>query len=381
MTHRSAHHTVPALERIACDIALQRLADEWDELLADSAAPTIFLTWAWVDAWRSTIGTDCALASVAARDPATGRLLGVAPFVIDERAHPQRPAHRALSFIGSGMAAPDHLDLVVRRGHEAVVAPALWAAASRQADADVHDFDGVRDGSLLAAAALRRADDLPRFAKPAPCPFIELPETWEAYEGSLGRHLRHSLRRHARKLERDADGRSSCRLATEPEDVEATISALGRFHEQGGRLLRDFPGLHIPELAEFHRRVALRFAQSGRLRLYRLDVGDDVAAIVYCLRYGDTVSLCHAGYDSTFARYGPGRHLIAHAIGASIAEGAAEFDLLRGDEEHKSRWANRVRHDLRILKPASTKGRMLLGLRAALRPLTRAHRAISRKSA
>ncbi len=380
MSHHAVHRVVPALEHITCDASLQRLAAEWDELLADSMAPTVFLTWAWVEAWRSTLGADHRLELVAAREPATGRLLGIAPFAVEERNHPQRPAYRALTFIGSGPAAPDHLDLVVRRGHEAIVGPALWAAASRHAQVDVHDFEGVREGSLLVTAALRRADDLDRFTKPTACPFARLPKTWHAYEESLGRHLRHNLQRHARKLERDAGETASRRLVTDSVEVEATIDALARLQREGGGIPRAAEDLHTPELAEFHRRLAVRFLDAGRLRLHRLDASGDPAAIVYCFRYGNTVSLYRAAYDLTFARYGPSRHLIAHAIAASIAEGVTEFDLLRGEEEHKSRWSNEVRHDLRILKPASAKGRMLLGLRAALRPLTLASHRLRRQT-
>ncbi len=374
MTLPAGNRTVPALEHITSDAALERLSREWDELLADSMAPTIFLTWAWVDAWRSTLGEGHKLEIVAAREPASGRLLGIAPFAIETRDDPQRPMYRALTFVGSGPAAPDHLDLVVRRGHTSVVGPALWAAASRHADVDVHDFDGVRADSQLAAAALRRSDDLARYTKPTACAFIGLPKTWKAYEESLGCHHRHNLRRHTRKLERDAGAKASFHLVTASEDAEATIEALAHLHRQDGSLFRDAGDLRSPGLVDFHRQVVLRFLDSGRLRLRRLDVADEPAAIAYCFRYGNTVSLYQAGYDPSFARYGPCRHLIAHTITASIDEGAVEFDLLRGDEEHKSRWGGQVRHDLRILKPASAKGRMLLGLRAALRPLRQAGR-------
>ena len=209
-------------------------------------------------------------------------------------------------------------------------------------------------------------------------PTSALPETWEAYEESLDLPLRRNLRRRAEKLASDADDEISVRLVTTPEDVESTIETLALLC-RGGRGLREAGNLQTSSLVEFHCRVAARFLENGRLRLHRIDIAGRPAAIVYCFRQGDTVSLYQAAYDPAFARYGPCLHLIGAAVAAAISEGAAEFDLLRGAEEHKNRWANVVRHDRQVLKPASTRGRMLLGLRAALRPLQTVGRGLRRR--
>ena len=70
--------------------------------------------------------------------------------------------------------------------------------------------------------------------------------------------------------------------------------------------------------------------------------------MLYCFRYGPRVSYFQAGFDTAWARYGPGRLLMAHAIRSSIEEGATEFDFMRGVEEHKLRWKPELRHDYHV---------------------------------
>ncbi|MCP3858508.1 MAG: hypothetical protein GY704_02550, partial [Phycisphaeraceae bacterium] len=113
-----------------------KLGDEWDDLLANSVAPTVFLTWAWVSSWRGTVGRDRQILVATARRRTDGLLLGVAPMTIERRTDGRVLRYRALQFIGGHATAADHLDLIVRTGHEDVAAP-LWAAITAIDEWDV----------------------------------------------------------------------------------------------------------------------------------------------------------------------------------------------------------------------------------------------------
>jgi CelD/BcsL family acetyltransferase involved in cellulose biosynthesis len=369
---RPAPPAIPFLEEVTDDAALEALAPEWDQLLADSAAVTPFLTWAWIGAWRRTLGASHTLAAVAARHPADGSLLGLAPFAVEERHAPGGLRHRALVFLGSGPAAPDHLDLMVRRGWEASVAAPLWGAALRRSRPDLADLDGLRAGGLLEALTLRRRADRRRFAEAIPCPYLPLPAAWEEYEASLGPNLRQNLRRYARRLGAEAPGPVARRLVVRPEEIDPTLDDLARLHQQVRTAHGQAGAFRSPALSAFHRLAARRFLEAGRLRLHRLDVAGKAVAVIYCIRQGDVVSFYTTGYDSAYARFGPGRDLMAHAIGAAIAEGATEFDFLRGDEAYKDHWGALTRRDWRVVLPTGPRGRLLVGGRNLLRPLRRA---------
>jgi CelD/BcsL family acetyltransferase involved in cellulose biosynthesis len=69
----------------------------------------------------------------------------------------------------------------------------------------------------------------------------------------------------------------------------------------------------------------------------------------YCFRYRDVFYDYQRGLNPEWNRYSPGHLLLAHAMREAIAEGAREFDLLRGVEPYKFSWTDTVRTDSRIL--------------------------------
>jgi CelD/BcsL family acetyltransferase involved in cellulose biosynthesis len=345
------------------------LGDEWDDLLEQSLAPTAFLTWAWVSSWRATVGKDLQLLVATARRPTDGLLLGIAPMAIERRTDGRMLRYRALQFIGGHAAAADHLDLIVRTGHEDVAAP-LWAAITDAEDWDVYALDGLRPGSVVATlAGLSPGYGASRTDRTV-CPVLPLPNSWEEYEAILGRKFRQNLRRFARNLERESAEKVTLRTVDRIDDVERTIQDLARFHQDAYQD-RGSRSTFVREIVEFHRRVAIRFLERGMLRLYRLDIGPQAAAVEYCFAFGGTVSDFQGGYDRRWSRHGPGRLITSHAIRAAIEEGAHSFDFLRGNEAHKDDWRAQTAYDERIWIPVSPLGRVVVPLRFAARTFVR----------
>ena len=363
---------LPVLERLDRD-AFAALGPEWPELLADSPVTSPFMTWPWIGAWLDTIGVEADLMAVAARDADDGRLLGVAPFhVVTRRRAGIR--FRELRFVGSGLAAPDHLDLIVRRGAGHEVASALWDAVLARRAWDVVDLDGVAADGWLADLALRRAEDR---ADEVPAPYLPLDEDWDAVRARFGRSHRQNIGRYRRKMDAEAGAPVVERMVADSADLDRTFDRLVEMH-QAVRSSKGDPGLFADEsMRAFLRSVAHRMLRDGRLRMWRLDVGGDAVAVIWCMRAFDAVSFYTTGYDAEWSRYGPGRRIMARAIRAAAAEGASEFDFLRGDEPYKQAWGTEVRHDLRIRRPASAKGRLLWAIRGGLRRLRRSARSSS----
>ena len=48
------------------------------------------------------------------------------------------------------------------------------------------------------------------------------------------------------------------------------------------------------------------------------------------------------GYDNSFSKYGPGQYLLWNMINKAKADKALEFDLLRGSEDYKFNWTNKI---------------------------------------
>lgn len=350
----------PVLERLDA-AGLTAIATEWDGLVAASAAPSPFLTSAWLGAWLSTLGEGADLELVTARDTRDGSLLAAAPFHVERRTR-FGVRHRVLRFIGSGPAAPDHLDLLVAAHAPEDTATAVWSAVSRHARWDLIDLDGVVADGALARLLLRRTSDRDRVEQ-TPTHFLRLAPNWAATAATFDGELRSNLERHRRKLEREFPAMVVERMVAEPDDLEATMTCLERLHQARRAEAGQRGAFGTPGLAAFQREVARRMLASGRLRLWRFDVGADAIGVIESFRQGDTVSFYTTGFDKKWQRFGPGTRIMAVAIAAAIAEGATGFDFLRGDEPYKRRWGTELRHDLRVIRPVSRLGRVLFAAR------------------
>jgi len=270
--------------------------------------------------------------------------------------------------IGTGVAAPDHLDLIVDSDAGTRIADALWESVHRAQRWDVIDLDGIMDGGHLERLVLRRERDKPeRMA----VPYLPLSDDWETVRSRFGRSHRQNIGRYGRKLDAEAGSTVTERLVTDPADLELSFDALVRMH-QAIRTSKGDPGLFADEKTiEFLRTAAHRLLRAGRLRMWRLDVGSDPIAVIWCMRAFDSVAFYTTGFDPSWSQYGPGRRIMARAIEAAAAEGASEFDFLRGDETYKSAWGTEVREQLRIRRPASARGRVFWTLRSTVGLLRR----------
>jgi len=95
--------------------------------------------------------------------------------------------------------------------------------------------------------------------------------------------------------------------------------------------------------------VARRFLARGWLRLHRLRLDDQTAAAFYCFQLGRRVYYYLSGFDVAYSKFSIGNVLMAQAIERAIADGAREFDLLRGDETYKFAWKAEERDTLRLI--------------------------------
>ena len=73
------------------------------------------------------------------------------------------------------------------------------------------------------------------------------------------------------------------------------------------------------------------------------------AAAWYGWYVGDRFSYYQAGFEPAWSRYSVGFLLLAETVREAIAEGAAEYDLLVGDEAFKARFATGERLGTSVL--------------------------------
>jgi CelD/BcsL family acetyltransferase involved in cellulose biosynthesis len=318
----------------------------WDETVAASEQPTIFLTRDWVTAWWASFGADLdpCLLRIATPD---GTTAGIAPFYFE------RLGVRAnrLGFLGDRAVGSEYLGVVARSGHEGEVARsvATWLG---EATPQWHlaELSGLREDDP-ADQELERALDA-RSARAAaeehPCAAIALPADADEYFASLGSKFRQSYRQRTNKLLRTCQVRFF-RTETDAE-LRDHLEVMFRLH-QAHWTKRGMPGAFAdPRMQSFYLDVSQRLLRTGSLRFWQLEVDGVIRACQYGFAYDGVLHSLQEAYDSELSVPGVGGLgvvLRGHVLRSAIAEGLRSYDFLGGAEDHKLRWGasvHRIRH-------------------------------------
>jgi len=365
------------VERIEDVEAFWRLRTAWNELLADSDADRLFLTWEWLFTWWRHLAAGRRLYLLLVRHG--GELIAVAPLASRRRGLSGLLALPMLEFLGGGDVGSDYLDIIVRRGREETAVRAI-AEHLDEEDVVLELRQLARRDCLARALAgqLRMRGWVQSEVAPDVCPFIRLSgHSWESYLATLGPRHRYNFRRRLRSLKRRFDVRLQ-RADSERERCDAFELLVSmhnlRWSERGGS-----NALHTPALVAFHKESIEQTSARGWLRLLILRLDDRPAAILYGFMHRRVFSFYQSGFDLACSKDSVGLVTLGLAIESAIEEGAEEFDLLHGSEPYKFQWAREVRelHRLELYPPhargavsraAAELGRNVRGLARRLRP-------------
>jgi CelD/BcsL family acetyltransferase involved in cellulose biosynthesis len=328
----------------------------WDAVRAESGATSPFMSWAWHRAWaEAALRVGLASCRVVVLRSAAGQVEALFPFRCSRDRFRRVPV-RAVGWAIGDLGCPDHLDLL----------------ASPEADLDrlAAALDGVPWEVIRLGNVAETAPSIERFVAACErrgwtvhrnplwrCPYLELPETWEAYLSTLSASRRQTIRWSERKLRQQ-------HAVVVREYGEAQIAEgwrhLERLHAQRwgeAGVLQD------PATARLHRCFAAALASGGQLWLVTLDLDGAPAAAWYGFSFGDTVYYYQGGWDPMWQRHGIGMVLTGLMIRRAIERGYRRFDFLRGEEPYKATWTSTARQcrEIVILR-AGWRGAVLGGL-------------------
>ncbi len=339
---------------------LSLLEGPWRVLIKRSECLNPFLSWEWISTWMRCFGSAVDPCILTARDPSSRELVGLAPLVLRRFPDRRLGPYRELSVLGATAAAPDHLDVIAETGRGEAISSAFAEHISELGGWDTFRLHGMKPESRLISSLLRQRPVGRSVVWESQCPFITLPSTWEEFESGLGKKVRYNLRSRSRRLENDTNGQVAYQTISAGAGVTDAMCEVFRLHQGVRRAQGDKGAFADGRVCEFHQQIATLFSQNGWLRLHLLLVRGEAIGAVYSFRYGDTVYFYQTGHDQAWARYGPGSAIVAYSIRASIEEGAAEFDFLRGDEPYKFQWTSQVRSDMKGWLSRGAKGSLLV---------------------
>jgi CelD/BcsL family acetyltransferase involved in cellulose biosynthesis len=334
------------------------LREEWRALQAQCPEATPYQTWEWNAAWWRHFGAR-KRAHILTFRTERGALVGIAPFYVSR--HLGTPLRR-LAWMGTGPS--DYLGPLVLPEFAGEVASALldYLAAGMRGW-DMADLQQLPPASPLMAHAPypwpERPADTQSVLPMEPCPYLPLSPTWEELTKRLGKKMRSNLGYYERLLHKTfPDARY---FLADAQTLDAGMSALFALHQSRWNA-RWLPGvLGNKRVQAFHREVAARFLEGGRLRLHLLYADGAIRSALYCFSCGGRLLYYLGGFAPEMSRYSLGTLLTAHAIREAIEEGCTEFDFLRGSEPYKYRWQPEERVNSRLLLLRSRGGLGRLG--------------------
>ena len=348
------------IEEVRSTDALATLKPEWQDLVQRASTASIYQTWEWNEAWWRAFGSRKRLRLTILRT--SGRIVGIAPLYLSF--HLNTPLRR-LAFLGTGVS--DYLDLILDDDFAREGADFLLQHLCRSSGFDLCDLQQLRPGSLLLDSACAAGNDTalpsaPSILPQEPCPFVKLPESWDAYTKSVGKKMRSNLSYYDRLLSKTFED-VEFRL-TGADDLDAAMDALFELHQKRWKA-RLLPGVMGGErIRGFHRTVARRFQANDWLRLHLIALDGGIVSALYCFEFREKYYYYLGGFAPDLGRYSLGTVLTARALKHAIERGCKEFDFLRGNEPYKYRWQPEERINHRVLVADSTgiRSRVMLGL-------------------
>ena len=336
------------VEVVTTTEGFQALEKEWNQLLAKSAADTIFLTWEWLYTWWEVYGDNKQLHLVLVRYERD--LLGIAPFYREEVRHYGFLTLREVYFLGEGEVCSDYRNFIICRHREFEVLSTIFDSLMNEFPSwDVMRFMNLPQGStehkILTQIFSERA--VPFQCRPLTvCPYLPLNGGWESYLKSLSRSSRREIRRDRKRLETRGDIRFH--RHTDSQTLDQAFDQFIAFH-QSRWMERGLHGHFTSSLySSFHRKLIHRMLAREWLYFVFLTVDGVPVSYQYGLQYKGKIYAYLPAYDVNWAPYSVGMVLLSHCLEEAFKDGVEEFDFLQGDEEFKARWTDKIRNGIAL---------------------------------
>lgn len=310
---------------------IEAIAGEWDALLDRSRCNRAFSCSQW---FIVSCRLDQSLAPRVLIARREGVIAGVLPMVLHHDAG-------VATFVSE---LSDYNDIVALENDETVVAGLLSYAILHQDGYKRIVLSRLRSDSncLRGAQALNPARDFDQQLTGG-TQYVHLPRTFEEYLNTRSKNFRKSLRRAQR-----AAGDSNLTIrelqpeSFPPESVAKLFLSLN-LDRWGAESY-----YHLPFPQSFVLELLPDLFAEGRMRVFALTQADKLLGLDLCMIGKDSLCTWNGGFLTASERWSPGNLLIAAGIRRALDLKLAEYDLLRGNEAYKKRWANRIRPMLRI---------------------------------
>lgn len=306
------------------------LKGRWNEVL-QRCTHTIFSTWEWLAAGWKYFGKGKKLLVLLAKE--NGRIIGIAPLMYSvETMFGLRRGK--IEFMGAPYS--DYNNFLLTERSEECIRAFINYLKSLSENWEYADLNDIPQNSQTLFILRKISGNVKPIHK---CASILLPKSYDLFLSSLSANLRKDLRWNLRKLQKDGYKVNFANYS----NIQLLDEGMRAFFElhQKRWVSKGRSGVYAEEgPRNFALDVAKAFSQKGWLGLYVLKLSDKPVSALFGFKYHSRFCYYLSGFDPSYHRYSVGTLLIGHAIGDCIRQRLSEFDLLRGGEEHKNRWAS-----------------------------------------
>ncbi len=317
---------------------VRQLAPEWNELIQNSRADSLFFKWEWVECWID-IHHDCTQPFVIVVRDDHKKLIGLAPFYVGAARLLRAVPYRVLRIIGDYASGAEYLDWIAEYRCELDVyrsiADTLRSLRSRWDCIWMPYVAEWTEAHKRIVSSCAFSGFLVQ-TRPAEFGYFDLPKTFGEYIRGMSRNRREHLNAEInRTFSHPSAAFRRCEHESELPDY---LDTLFRLHHARRSLIGD-PGVFVrkPAEATFYRRFSAMALNQGWLRIYGLWSDGEFKAIQYGYAYKGVFYQLQEGFDPDFIK-GCGNALRSKVIEACIAEGLHGYDFLGEMTEHKRRW-------------------------------------------
>jgi CelD/BcsL family acetyltransferase involved in cellulose biosynthesis len=324
---------MPDVELIADASELEALVPAWDALAVANRSPLAAPAW-MLGAWRHLPPADGALRAIAVRE--RGELLAIAPFHA-ERKRGCRVDYRLLD---GAMPRSGPLALPGREWELAEPVAALLAAADPRPD-----VVALESGPLTSLWPLALREHWPGRVRPLLRRYYVQPSSTVALEaGSFDAWLAgksSNFRGQTKRIRRQFAAAGGTVRASTPATLRADVATFLRLHAERWEGLGESSIVAQADgWAALYEEIGATQLDSGRLRLYLLELdGEPISAQAFAAAGGEVVHL-NGGWDERHAKLKPSLLGILAGLEDAFVRGDRRLDLGPGVQPYKLRLAD-----------------------------------------
>lgn len=322
------------------------ISHNWNSLLLQSRADTIFLTWEWLSSWAECYlhkRRQLFIAVISEGD----ELVGIAPWYI----HPVSFGFYTLKqirFLGNPETASDYLDVFIKKGREREIASSLYdflfnAVPSRWDCLWLGDIPSQSSFILHFVSKIKEEKKQADILLKSYCPYLCLPKRMDDFLANLSSNQRQKFRRHLNFLKKKYDiSLQTFRSAK----AEGALDDFFAFYKEKRDTLSEQPDI----FHQFLKKLASRCKEKSWLQIDVLEADKRRIASILHLRYQKTLAEYLMAVDKRFApSVSIGNVLLGLCLEKAIQQKLSVYDFLRGTEDYKFHWTKDARATLHLI--------------------------------